>query len=128
MAEYSKERQKQRAAAVARYYANNPGAAAHISAKSNDKIKDEVFGHYGGCCLICGEDDYDVLAIDHINQDGAAHRRETGVGRNGTIYRWLKRNNYPPGFRLLCYNCNIKAFRIYQRSKRGNAACQNKSK
>lgn len=118
MAEYSKERQKQRAAAVARYYAKNPGAASVISARSNDKAKQEVFAHYGGCCLICGEDDYDVLTIDHENQNGAAHRRETGIGRNGTIIRWLRKNNYPEGFRLLCYNCNIKAFRIHQRLKR----------
>jgi hypothetical protein len=23
------------------------------------------------------------------------------------LYLWLKRNNYPTGFRVLCHNCNL---------------------
>ncbi len=45
------------------------------------------------------------LTIDHINNDGAAHRKEIGEGGTN-FYRWLRKNNYPLGFRTLCWNCN----------------------
>ena len=32
------------------------------------------------------------------------HRKETG-GAN--LYVWLRKNNYPIGFQILCYNCNL---------------------
>ncbi len=63
-----------------------------------------VIAHYGGKCECCGETTIQFLGIDHINGDGAEHRRKIG---KGPIYFWLKRNNYPPGFRVLCHNCNL---------------------
>jgi hypothetical protein len=54
--------------------------------------------------VCCGESHYEFLTIDHVNGDGADHRRETN---NEDIYRWLERNNFPPGFRVLCMNCNF---------------------
>lgn len=70
------------------------------------KIKIEVFAYY--CCgephcQRCGESDIRVLSIDHINGDGAQHRREVGVGM--TMYQWIKRNNYPDDLQCLCMNC-----------------------
>lgn len=66
---------------------------------------------YGGRCACCGEDTPEFLAIDHVNGDGAEHRKtlaKSGRGGAGTpTYRWLKRNGYPEGFRVLCHNCNI---------------------
>jgi len=60
--------------------------------------------HYGDVkCQCCGEDHIEFLAIDHINNDGAAHRRRVGRG----IYHWLVKNNFPPGFQVLCHNCNF---------------------
>lgn len=71
----------------------------------------EVFEAYGGAfCACCGEDTYEFLTMDHINGDGASHRRELGNvrGERGMdIYFWLRRNNFPPGFRVLCMNCNF---------------------
>lgn len=65
-----------------------------------------VFEVYGGTvCSCCGEDNYEFLTIDHVNGDGAHHRRSfTGTK---DIYTWLKQNNFPPGFRVLCMNCNF---------------------
>lgn len=54
------------------------------------------------CCNCCGEKTYPFLVIDHVNNDGAEHRREIG----SQIYQWLKKNNYPEGFQVLCVNCN----------------------
>lgn len=72
----------------------------------NSKIK--ALNAYGGICACCGEKEPKFLAIDHINNDGNKHRREV---KNKTIYVWLRDNNYPKGFQVLCHNCNMaKAF------------------
>jgi hypothetical protein len=73
--------------------------------KYRQKVRDEVFRNYGGAtCSCCGETERDFLTIDHINEDGARHRRE--VVRSGAFYQWLKSHNFPPGFQVLCWNCN----------------------
>ncbi|KKM06705.1 hypothetical protein LCGC14_1741310 [marine sediment metagenome] len=69
-----------------------------------DRQKIIVFDYYGGKCITCGETDYDMLEMDHINDDGCGHRKE--VGRK--IYRWIIRNNFPDNLQLLCANCNLK--------------------
>lgn len=78
--------------------------------ENQQRLKEEVFAAYGGFrCNCCGETERDFLTLDHINQDGAVHRRQIGNGRSTsgtTMYRWLKRNNFPEGFQVLCYNCN----------------------
>lgn len=68
------------------------------------KVRDEVLEEYGGpTCVCCGETQKEFLEIDHVNGDGAAHRREIG---RGNFYSWLKKNNFPPSFQVLCRNCN----------------------
>lgn len=69
----------------------------------------EVLTHYSKGvphCNCCDEYCIDFLSIDHINGDGNKQRKTlkmTGIA----FYRWLKRNNYPDGFQILCYNCNM---------------------
>ena len=63
-------------------------------------------------CKQCGFNDIDALCLDHINNDGAAHRKTMGLAGRGqapgaTIYAWVKKENYPPGFQVLCANCNM---------------------
>lgn len=72
--------------------------------KWRDNQRDIVFKHYGGHCSCCGESHREFLTIDHINNDGNIHRQQ--IGRGGAIVSWLIRNNFPPGFQVLCYNCN----------------------
>ncbi len=67
--------------------------------------KQAVFDHYGQRCVCCSETELVFLAIDHINNDGASHRREMAV-KGDRIYRWLVKNNFPSGFQVLCHNCN----------------------
>lgn len=82
----------------------------------NARIKAEVIGHYGGACRVCGEADIDVLTLDHVVGGGSDHRRAIGNGRRESggqkTYRWAKRHGYPDIFRVLCYNCNVKAYRV----------------
>lgn len=85
---------------------------------SYERLKLEVFTKYGGKCEYCGVSDFDILTIDHALQNGAEHRRAQAISGGNRMYYWLRSNGYPEGLRLLCYNCNIKAFRIYQREQR----------
>jgi hypothetical protein len=49
------------------------------------------------------------LQLDHINNDGAAHRKilSKKTGRGGTsLYTWAYRNGFPDILQLLCANCH----------------------
>lgn len=62
---------------------------------------------YGGpICRCCGETELIFLALDHIKEDGAAHRRAIGSGARN-LYCWLIKNQFPPEFQVLCHNCNV---------------------
>jgi hypothetical protein len=70
----------------------------------------------------CPVTDIDMLTIDHINNDGADHRRGIHGGNkagHGT-YRWLIKNDFPPGFQVLCFNHNFKKAIEYKRSENAN--------
>lgn len=83
--------------------------------KGRDDRKKEklaLINAYGGKCVCCGESQWEFLTIDHINNDGAEHRRRLGKGiksKGSTtmVWRYLRKNGYPKGeFQLLCFNCN----------------------
>jgi hypothetical protein len=68
------------------------------------KYHREAIQAYGGFCTCCGETEMSFLQIDHINNDGAEHRKSI----NGVqLAPWLKRRGYPEGFQVLCVNCNF---------------------
>lgn len=68
------------------------------------ELRTKVLEAYGAFCKCCGEQRREFLAIDHINNDGADHRRAL---RTTSLTRWLVRNNFPAGFQTLCHNCNM---------------------
>jgi len=76
------------------------------------KSKVIVLTHYGNgklACLRCGFDDIRALSIDHINGDGANHKRQLKYASIG--YRWYINQNFPKGYQTLCMNCQwIKRF------------------
>lgn len=76
----------------------------------NDIIKEYVFLAYGGfVCACCGETEKSFLSLDHIDNDGAAWRRERFGNRAAAgshTYKWLYKNKCPRGFQVLCMNCN----------------------
>ncbi len=82
-----------------------------VKSKQKDKRRSDrliVLEHYGGCCACCGESRFEFLAIDHIEGNGNKHRKET----TSHMARWIVKNNFPNGFRILCHNCN-QALGVY---------------
>ena len=81
-------------------------AQQRASAKRRrDSMRKRVFDHYGWSCACCGESVPEFLTIDHVNGDGAEHRREIGPGPAAS-HRWIIDRGFPDTFQTLCYNCN----------------------
>lgn len=91
-----------------------PGSPYRLRQQANEKRRTEarrqaMFAAYGGArCACCGETEPMFLTVDHINGGGRQHMIE--IGRTDMV-DWLFKNNYPPGFRILCYNCNAGRYR-----------------
>ena len=94
------------------YYKKNKKFALEYASKYRKQLRQKALEFYGGItpkCKCCNEKHVEFLEIDHINNDGAAHRKKIGGSMN--MFRWLRDNNYPLGFQVLCRNCNLaKAF------------------
>jgi hypothetical protein len=75
------------------------------------ELKKEVVAAYGGKCTCCGEDNWQLLTIHHIDGEGAAHRKSLFGSRTAAgnrFYRWLKAQGFPKdNFELNCWNCNL---------------------
>lgn len=76
-----------------------------LSKKHREKIRTQVLAHYGNQCQCCQESNPVFLTIDHINNDGASHRK-SGV-TTSALATWIIKNGFPKEFQILCYNCNI---------------------
>jgi hypothetical protein len=70
------------------------------------QAKMDCLSHYGKVCACCGESRPEFLVIDHINGGGNQHRKENGIS-GSSMYFWLRKRNFPIGFRVLCDNCNM---------------------
>ena len=74
------------------------------------QLKTEIIQHYSKntmICANCGLADLKNLTVDHINGGGENHRRRSGLSGGHSFYVWLKRLNFPPGFQILCFACNM---------------------
>lgn len=76
--------------------------ARGASKASHERTRLAVFDVLGHECVRCGFDDKRALQVDHINGDGAEHRRRetNAVG----LLRGVKAR--PHLFQILCANCN----------------------
>jgi hypothetical protein len=84
-------------------------------------LKYNVMKHYSvpiPHCKCCGENELEFLTIDHIYNNGKEHRKSLGSGGK-SLYDWLKKNNYPEGYDVLCMNCNM--------NKRFNEICSHQN-
>jgi hypothetical protein len=82
-------------------------------------LKLKVFMHYSDgspkcACPGCAEDRIPFLTLDHIDGGGNKHRasicgpenKSKQPGPRGLLLN-LKKLGFPPGYRILCFNCNI---------------------
>lgn len=110
---------KERLAAQRRRYRETHGERERENQKRHAlRLKIAAFEAYGGSrCQCCGENNPAFLTLDHIANDGADHRRyingvrgqntkHHGYSSGRNFYQLLKKQGYPPGVRVLCFNCN----------------------
>ena len=68
------------------------------------QLKLEVLTHYSQGqikCNCCGEQCFEFLTIDHM------HGREIKTDTGNRVYLRLKKEGFPKGYQILCFNCNI---------------------
>jgi hypothetical protein len=73
------------------------------------KLKLEVFSHYSNGkpkCSVCGEENLDLLTLDHINGDGKEHHITNRYSYGTQMWFWARKNSYPAIFQVLCYKHN----------------------
>ena len=72
------------------------------------KLKDRVYSEYGGyVCNCCGETGRKFLTIDHIDNNGSFMRKNVHGSSSLSLLMWLRKNSYPKGFQILCWNCQL---------------------
>ena len=74
-----------------------------------NRLKMQVFAAYGGAkctCPGCNITLGSMLTIDHLHGGGGLHRKKIG-GSTDKLYAWLIKYNFPSGFQVLCWNCNL---------------------
>lgn len=91
--------------------------------KHYQKTKKHIFEMLGSKCQKCGIDDFDVLQLDHRNNDGSKYGlfpngrtkrlNYTSIGAKFETLEELKKE-----YQLLCANCNVKKEVIHRRKKK----------
>jgi HNH endonuclease. len=69
------------------------------------KVKQEVMVHYSHGkvkCNCCGEAEPKFLTIDHIDPTTKTNKSDSG----NNLWGRLRREGFPEGYQVLCYNCN----------------------
>ena len=97
-------------------YSKNKESYRLAHMRYRHSLRLEAINVYGGALCKCGESRVSALTIHHKDNNGANHRRKLGLGSN-TLIKWLKKNNFPPGFEVLCFNCNWLEHLKYNRCK-----------
>ena len=77
------------------------------------KSRVAIFEILGDVCVSCGEEDFEILQIDHINW-GGTKLREDQKSKAGSRDKWLKDEvrEDTSKFQVLCPNCHQK--RLYE--------------
>ena len=91
-----------------RYYEEHFNELKEYHKKYRASLRLSVLSFYGGSppkCECCGENHIEFLTIHHNDGNGAKDRKINGAGLN--FYKWLIKHNFPNGYRILCWNCNM---------------------
>lgn len=91
------------------------------TARSKNALKLQALEAYGGpICMGCGSVAFEKLGLDHVNEDGAEHRRVSRMVTGHDSYRRLRDAGWPddPPLQVLCKGCNTRKANL----ARGEAA------
>jgi hypothetical protein len=70
----------------------------------------EIYGGPNPKCACCNEAEWSLLTLDHIHGGGNAERKKFFNDRfqaGHHMYRELRLREFPPGYQVLCMNCNF---------------------
>lgn len=71
----------------------------------------QILSALGSGCACCGERAVSMLDVDHVKNDGAAHRAERRQRASYWVYKDIIASNYDrTRFQILCRNCNWSKF------------------
>lgn len=106
----NRQRREERRAAGCCTTCGQPWAGTQVecdSCQQKDAVRRQkprlaCITHYGGVCACCGEAHVEFLQLDHINGGGTQHHKSLST----SIYQTLRATGFPPGYRVLCANCN----------------------
>lgn len=89
------------------HYSSERGAEA--GRRHSARVRALALAHYGPHCSCCGEWRDEFLGLDHVDGKRSAH----DYGSDGKpiggvkLYAVLRRLGFPPGYQVLCHNCNL---------------------
>jgi hypothetical protein len=91
----------------------NADRYTYLRVQSNARRRRVVLCMYSNPprCSECGFDKVDGLVLDHVANDGSAHRKELkincrGSTGGGSMYEYVRRNGRIDSLQVLCANCN----------------------
>ncbi len=86
-----------------KFYEKNKDYVNERQKENNKILFEKVLDHYGHQCSIPECSNTEDLCIDHINGENVDYKYRYG----SKLWRWIIKNNFPSGFRILCHYCNI---------------------
>lgn len=75
--------------------------------KNKNLLFTQILNHYGSKCACCGENTTEFLVVDHVNNNGAEHRRSLVGHKTLKTYKDIIDLGFPSDYQILCNNCNI---------------------
>lgn len=81
-----------------------------------------VINYFGSKCMNCGINDFDILSVDHIDNDGYKYKNHVRYRKLSELYigyekRIKSGENLKKRYQLLCWNCNHKKRLAFIKSK-----------
>ena len=90
------------------YEARNQERITSYQHKRRTDDNRELLELLGNECKCCGEAYLPALAVDHVNGDGAEHKKELRYNPSHSYFlKHLKAGTLKRPIQLLCHNCNI---------------------
>lgn len=91
--------------AMKNWQQRNPDKVQASNRLKNYSLRRRLLTYLGNKCVVCGETDWMVLQVNHINGGGVQDHRTVGAEK---IYRQILAGEREGIFDLRCANCNMR--------------------